>query len=157
MVINEQDLLSELQNDPAGLGYKDPATGQFKSTREIVRLLCSARRGPDTADVVPDPPTPDELLAKISAWSLKKIPDETLVRINELAQVGDVSGIQRWLSVAKMKDYITQAEHDAIATLLGRTKTVPKSTRLSPRIVELGWGESIPSGLVDKVLGRAAG
>lgn len=150
------DLQQELEQDPAGLGYKNP-DGTFKSTREILHLMTSRRQTGVQQVQVPDPPTFGEVMAQVSPTSLAKIPDETLVRIRQVLDARDMAGAQAWLDIAQVKGYVTSAEASAIQGLLARTKTVEEPVYSLPRIVELGWGSSINPDLINNLLGRPSG
>ena len=150
------DIQNELSNDPAGLGYKNP-DGTYKTTKEIMHLLTHRKQIGTQQKTVPDPPSFQEVMQQVSPTSLAKIPDETLVRIRQVLDAGDMVGAQAWLDIAQVKGYLTSAEATAIQNLLGRTKTVDEPVYGQPRIVELGWGEWLSPEMVNRVLGRPEG
>lgn len=134
--------VSELQNDPAGLGYKN-ADGTFKSAAAIGKLLTDpfgTVANPTPQPTIAKPFTYTDVLGLLSAASqvnVRALPELSRVLDDINAQNRHAVTVWAGLLLAGSSPVITQAEHDAIVALMNATEldpswpsTVPAASRL---------------------------
>lgn len=147
------DIIQELQNDPANIGYKN-TDGTWKTPKEIVELLLTKPAVKTSIRAEPYPPTVQELLNAVALTSLVKIPDETLIKVGELVREGNYDGIALLAQVALMKNYITKTDYDAILALLHRTRLIEIPQYDQCRAEQLGWEPAISLDLIQRAIQR---
>lgn len=150
------DVLKEISEDPAGLGYRNP-DGSYKSTSEIVNLLLKRPQVSTDVVEVPDPPGMDEFVNVVSPTSLANIPEDALIRIRQIIEAKDIQGALLWLKIAEAKNYLTSEELDAIRNLLNRRKKIYKPVYGPSRAEQLGWGTGFNRELINQALRRPYG
>ncbi len=141
--VPDTELANELNNDPAGLGYKDGA--DWKPATQIVHLMCERRTqaNPDPAPQIPVPFTFTELMGiinaggELAAFSLADAPV-----LMALVEAQDIQGILNVVELCRVKTMVSDTTAATIAAKVQETQADPNhpaTIPLEPRFTEL-WG-----------------